>query len=472
MEPERAPKSGGGNPTRPLDRASDRAADRAAGARAGEPHTAALAGRLPDPVGDSVFTALCITVFAVGLTSFWHVMVNATIISGYEIVFVLVYATLLRISPGKAEASKVNPIIMIAVVAWFGSISISLFLSPYDMVRAWPGLLRYEQTISHVVFFIAVRDFLGRYRVPVQWVLLAIPASSLVVVLIAAYLVLDLDQIDAQTVDWFNNPPFNTHIRHSGYQAAAGVAVLLAFFAGESRAPLGRATLPLALAALCTFLFWMGGRGSILSVIGGALLLFVALRLKGVSGKYLLIFLPLSIAVALPLSEWLAVFHWNGVFDLVSRTTEAIAAQDLNQVGSGRVNVWLSAWESAQTHLLFGLGPNGYWFMPNRIYGVQPHSVILQFMVEWGLVGGLLFLALLSYAFYRGVLAHIVQAGKRMDIAALSAGTMITVLTLHGLVDGTYYHPQPSFYLALGFAIWTLPHRPEGGDLGIERAAK
>lgn len=418
----------------------------------------------PDPAGNVIFAALCVLVFAAGLSSFWQLAMNATIISSYEIAFLIVYVTISRLSPGTVETPKVNLVVKFAVIAWIGSVTISLFFSPYEMVLAGPGPMRYGQTLSHLVFFIAVREFLSRYRVPVQWVLLAIPASGLVVAFVAAYLALGIDQSDAETdYDWFNDPPFNTHIRHAGYQVAAGVGVLIAFFVGERRPPLDHAARLLALLILCTFLFWMGGRASLLSVIAVAMLLAGTLWFKGVGCKDLLIFFPLSIALALPLSEWLAVFHWNGVLDLVARTTEAIAARDLNQVGSGRVDVWRTTWESVQAHLLFGLGPNGYWFMPNRVYGVQPHSFLVQFLVEWGLVGGLLFLALLVYAFCRGVLTHIVRAGKEIDIAALSAGAVIATLTLHGLVDGTYYHPQPSFYLALCFAIWTLPRRSEAG---------
>ncbi len=85
----------------------------------------------------------------------------------------------------------------------------------------------------------------------------------------------------------------------------------------------------------------------------------------------------------------------------------------------------------------------------------------MQFLVEWGAIGALLFLGLLLYGFYAGFLEHVVRARGALDVAALSAGTIIVVLTVHGLVDGTYYHPQPSLYLALGFAIWTLPRRSE-----------
>ena len=44
--------------------------------------------------GHAILGALCILVFATGLSTFWSPSINATIISGYEIVFVLVYAIL------------------------------------------------------------------------------------------------------------------------------------------------------------------------------------------------------------------------------------------------------------------------------------------------------------------------------------------------------------------------------------------
>ncbi len=99
--------------------------------------------------------------------------------------------------------------------------------------------------------------------------------------------------------------------------------------------------------------------------------------------------------------------------------------------------------------------------MPNRVFGVQPHSLLVQFLVEWGLAGSLTFLELLLYGFWRGFLKHVVRARGGLDIASLCTGSMIVILNLHGLVDGTNNHPQPSLYLALAFAIWTLPRRAE-----------
>ena len=407
-----------------------------------------------------VFLALCVLVFAAGLSTLSTPLANATIISGYEIAFVLIYYLWSRTSSRDAEATKINSIIAIAIVAWFGSVTISLLASPLGVAGTWPGVLRYQQTVFHVIFFIAVRDFFSRFEPPVHWILLVIPASCLAVALGMAYLLLNLDHFDAATGElWFTDPPFNSHIRHTGYQVAAGVSALSVFFVSGSRVPVNRMLLLPVLVILCAFLLWMGGRGAVFSVLAAFGLLAFALWVKGVRSWNLWLAFSLSIGAGLLLSEWLAVFSWNGVVDLATRTVEAAGAKDLNQLATGRLGLWLTSWDSVKDHLLFGLGPQGYWFMPNRVFGIQPHSFLVQFLVEWGLVGGLLFLGLLLYGFWRGFLEHVVRARGGLDIASLSAGTMIVALTVHGLVDGTYYHPQPSLYLALGFAVWTLPRR-------------
>ena len=419
-----------------------------------------------DSAGNAILAALCILVFASGLSTFWSPLFNATVISGYEIVFVLVYAILSRVSPGAAESPKTNLIVLIAVAAWFGSVTISLVASPYDMVREGPGLLRYEQTAAHLAFFIAVRQFFGSYRVPVHWALLAIPASCLAVVAFAGYLLLGLDQFDADvSFRWFHDPPFNSHIRHTGYQVTAGAAVLIAFFADGNRVPLARAPVWLALTVLLAFLLWLGGRGAALSVLAAFILLAIALRIMGAKSRGLWLAFALSAALGLILSDSLAVFDWNGVIDRVAaQPSEAAGAPDLNQFGSGRVDLWRTVLGERPGLPAVRPGSNGYWFMPNRSHGIQPHSFLVQFILEWGLVGGLLLLGLLLYGFWRGFLAHVVWARSGLDISSLSAGTAIVALTVHGLVDGTYYHPQPSLYLALAFAIWTLPRRCEGAE--------
>ena len=410
-----------------------------------------------------VFTALCVLVFLAGVTTPFSTMWNAAVLSFYEIAFVLMYVILSRLSPSDVQPAKADVIITIALAAWFVSVTISLISSPLGVARTIPGVMRYEQTISHVIFFMAVREFFCRYRPPTHWVWIAVAASCFASALGLGYRLARLDSYDAEaSLAWFNNPPFNTHIRHTGYQVTAAVAALLVFFVAGGRVWVGRLPPLLILVTLSTLLIWAGGRGAIFSVLGAFLLLAVTLRAKGVGSRDLWIAFIIAGVAGLLVSEWIAVFKWNGVIDLASRTA---GAETLNQLSTGRLAFWKTSWESVKDHLPFGLGPQGYWYMPNRIFGVQPHSFLVQFLVEWGLVGSLLFLALLAYAFFRGFYLNIVQPRGYLNIASLAAGTVIVALTAHGLVDGTYYHTQPSLYLALGFAIWTLPPRPEDASV-------
>ena len=107
--------------------------------------------------------------------------------------------------------------------------------------------------------------------------------------------------------------------------------------------------------------------------------------------------------------------------------------------------------------MLFGLGPQGYLLMPNHIFGVHPHNIIVQFVVEWGVSGTVLFLFLLIKGFWVGLKRNVLETGKSINKYKLVAGAVITTLSIHALFDGTYYHPQPSIYLAIAFAIWITP---------------
>ena len=419
--------------------------------------------RTPGSAEYLMFGFLCTLVFAAGLSATGAILLNAMVISLYEFAFVLFYVVLSRRLPGVAGGQQTNKILLIAVALWIACITLSFVASPYDVSASLVGRLRYLQTVMHVMFFFAVRDFLCRARVPIAWPLLAIPASCLVVALLAAYLLIGVDGQDPEiSLQWFSDPPINAHIRHSGYQVTAGIGAVMVLFISATRISFAKvALLLLVLTVLCTFLIWMGGRASIASVLAAFVLLAVTARVKGVASRGLWLAFSLSMAAGLVLAEWLAVFDWNGVVSLATRTAEAVSAADLNQLGTGRIEIWRSSWESVREHLIFGLGPSGYRFMPNHVFGVQPHSFLVQFLVEWGLAGGLLFLGLLAYGFWRGVSDHVFRARGELDIASLSAGTIIVALTVHGLVDGTYFHPQPSLYLALAFAIWTLPRRSE-----------
>ena len=94
--------------------------------------------------------------------------------------------------------------------------------------------------------------------------------------------------------------------------------------------------------------------------------------------------------------------------------------------------------------------------MPNRIYGVHPHNAFIQFLVEWGVIGTSLFIFLIFSGFLAGIRLHFRNRNETISQQVLIALAIITTLTIHSIVDGTYYHPQPTFYLVIAFAVWLI----------------
>ena len=408
-----------------------------------------------------VFVILCVITFLVGLIGRpVHVLL-------LEFFFLAAYLALLPPFADLAATAKSHRWITAITLAWVVSTSTSLALSPLGLGTEPLAIVRHVQTLFHVAFFFCVWHFLARYAMPLQWTLLAIPASCLVIALGMAALLIASDLSDPELSQrWFQGPPFHGHIRHTGYQIAAGLGILLGFCLANGRPLVHRTVIFALMITLATFLFWTGGRGALLSVATAFGLLALAALWRRMGIRFLGLAFLLSVVAGMMLSELLAVFDWNGVLHMAARSADA---QSVAQLSTGRVGFWLSAWENVKDHLAFGLGAHGYVFMPNRIFGVQPHSAIVQFVVEWGLIGGALISALLIMAFWRGLRIHVLGAAPgALDPTYAAAGALIATLAVHGLFDGTFFHPQPTFYLALCLAIWC---GPEGKELTTRNEA-
>jgi len=400
---------------------------------------------------DICFWSLCASVFLTGVF-------NGTFqVLAFEWIFIYIYIVLLRPLPSIMATIRQNQAVFGLAVLWGASVTVSLLTSPLHLSNEPAAVIRYVQTLSHVVFFLFVRNFIGQHPISLRWPLLAIPLSVVVVSAVMSFLLYGEDLTSADTANrWFGNHPLNAHMRHTGYLITAGIGIMIGFcLSGHERAA-NRSAVLLLLIVLFTFLFWTGGRGAVLSVVFAFAATGLVVWIKGGSVRFLGIAFIVSLFAGLVLSELLAVFPWNGVLQMVFRS---IQSQDLGQLSTGRIDIWRSAWDSVKDHLVFGLGPHGYYFMPNRIFGVQPHSVVLQFLVEWGGVGALLFTTLLAIGFYRGLREHVLDVKINMNPTRIAAGALILALAVHGLYDGTFFHPQPSLYLAFCFAVWSSPRQ-------------
>ena len=145
-------------------------------------------------------------------------LIMLLIVSAYSIFFynltymlailVAVYS-LIFLGKRILEALLANRIFFLLILLWMTSVGIS-YLSNSSEVYSRLIQLRYEQTIMHTLFFIAVWSYFRQNSGKVVSItLVAIPASAVVVVF-GTLLIYFLQSPDGiLTRAWYHNPPFN-----------------------------------------------------------------------------------------------------------------------------------------------------------------------------------------------------------------------------------------------------------------------
>ena len=393
---------------------------------------------------------LCVLTFSVAITSGNDAFENSKIVLKHELIFILAYIFINKSFPNFSGLYKTHSLTFKLIIIWFLVVTISLFGSPYGE-SLFAGMYRYYQTFFHMMFFVFVYLFLietntrgGRY------ILLMIPLSAVVLslVFVASWFILDEHYKITHDFDWGHTPPLNSNIRHTGYLVTAAASVAIAFVLHPTTIGKLKVLSFVLLVVSSAFVFWTGGKAATISVIG--VLIFLALYLAHVRSLKLshLALTCVALFLAVYLAELFKIFDWNGIFGQVHRTEK----MGVDSVLKARFEVWMSVIESLKGHWLFGLGSEGYYLMPNRIFGVQPHNLFIQFVAEWGLLGGALFFVLMIRVSIC-IINSFKSKNRVADVVFLSGVAVLIALTAHGLVDGTYYHGQPSYYIALTLAI-------------------
>jgi O-antigen ligase len=112
---------------------------------------------------------------------------------------------------------------------------------------------------------------------------------------------------------------------------------------------------------------------------------------------------------------------------------------------SRRIELWQYTFERILERPLFGHGDGQFRFSFDGSFTMaQPHNVMLQVLYAWGVVGGLLCLALAVWAWPRFLKGGLEAAPFRYAAIAI---------TIHSLIDGTLYHVQSTSLFALCCAV-------------------
>lgn len=393
-----------------------------------------------------LYYLLYLITFSIALTSIGeYAYINAEIAITGELLFIITYILLYKQSSSLASlffAHKKTAYLFFFLIL---TISSSYLASPYVVFSEKLGAERFFATIIHISFFIFVFKFLKNELKTGCKITTAIPLS---ITALAIFYIITWHNIDPTSItDWFQDPPLNSHIRQISFITSVSTSACLALcLHTEKNNKLLMLTLLLVSAS---FLIWTGGRAATASVLLS--LLFITAYLLYIKKLNYIYFVTVIVALllAIVIAESFKVFHWNGLYDQVARSVEATSMKTFS---TNRTTLWSTTIESLNGNWLLGLGPNGYWFMPNHVYGLQPHNLFIQLLAEWGIIGTVIF----CYLLYIAAVSILKRACNKNEVISsefLSATAIIISLTAQSLFDGAYYHGQPSYYLALSFAI-------------------
>jgi O-antigen ligase len=181
---------------------------------------------------------------------------------------------------------------------------------------------------------------------------------------------------------------------------------------------------------VCGALWWAGGRAPLLGILSGLSLWLWRSPIE--ERRRLLRCLPvvglLAAVVAFSAGSPSLDTGWLSPF------SRSLKATNLSELSSTRTEIWEVASRITDS-LWIGHGADSYLFIRPRQIGDQPHNVLIQWMLDFGLFGTLPLVLLLGWSITRGLRNTSPSTNwSRVASACLSA------CAVAGLFDGMFYH--------------------------------
>ena len=232
-------------------------------------------------------------------------------------------------------------------------------------------------------------------------------------------------------IDWVWDLPSFSHIRHLGIYATPMIGFSIGIMATIRRRSVWAITF---LLATCGFalVMWTGSRGP-LAAISGALLagaiISPAMRRPAVWAGA-----AAAAAVAYVIVAWLPVPapSMMGVSRTIAATTQAA------DMTTGRTQLWALVTQAIEYRPLFGYGEGQMRTVAEFGRMAQPHNIVLQVLLAWG-IAGMLCLLVLAFYFVRMALP-VIRKDEALALPPILA--MLSLLAL-SMLDAALYHILP-----------------------------
>lgn len=263
-----------------------------------------------------------------------------------------------------------------------------------------------------------------------QFLIAALIAGPLLHIPVLVWLV----QIQGQNPDfeWNFQLAGFTGVRPYSYTVEVAIALGLGRVAAIDR------TRPLALfggiallSVLWAALFWSGGRGAALGLLGGLIVVTLVWRARALR-LWFLGLLTAATGAILSLQVWTPP---HGAFGLINVASRSVG----NNPTSDRTDLWQAGLEAILANPILGYG-----FAHPMAWG-HLHNLPLNLLHAFGVVGSLAVVILLM-----SLLQPLITArGALRTPVAQALLLALFALLAHGLVSGTYFHVHGQLYQAL-----------------------
>ena len=247
---------------------------------------------------------------------------------------------------------------------------------------------------------------------------------------------------------WTDALPGFGNVRRLGAPLAAGAGAILGLMAFTPREqPRRYYGLAAAAIVLWGMLFWTGSRGAVCALAGALLvtsfILPAATRMRFLRISFMTLFLGAALSfVHTPPDPNFGLFN----------AAERVAGDEPT---GRRLDIWRDTAEAILQRPWFGHGAAQLReAVGDRPYeGILPLNMVLQVMLDWGLVGGGAFLVLVGVMWIRAYVSAWRRSGANLPLFL-----PLTALLALSLLDGVFFYPYPLLIVTTLFAAIFARH--------------
>jgi exopolysaccharide production protein ExoQ len=330
-------------------------------------------------------------------------------------------------------------IIFFATIFWIGGV----FRSPIAPLATAQNLI----FLIHPIFAIAIYHSISRLDLlEMRRFVVALAIGLLIFCAMTAYAFLNHPPIATMPNDeivWQFIIPGFISVRLFGAFCGALFCFFFAQLLLDEEAH-HRRNLPYVWLTLCAAMtIWSGTRNAVLGIAVAMAAMVIVYRLRPLNLKSLtLLFLSATAAA------WFAtcLIPYNDPAFMLIASGDEVTTESMS---GGRASYWTAIWNAYQTVPLFGAGPfASFWIFPvEEARHVQPHNIILQFLITWGLPATIAALVVLTYTTWK---AHLVGFKHRIVLPFLA---MLDCLLVMALFDGMAHFAQPLMLMMISFGV-------------------